>query len=170
MRNRWKPAVTVAAVIERDGHFLLVREYTPEGLKLNQPAGHLERGESPIDACAREAREETGHGFTPRFLLGAYLARTASARGDVTYLRFAFGGELGARQSRQLDHGIVETLWLTAAELRARTAEHRSVLVMRCVDDFLAGQRYPLAVVAVDASALAAPRPHTPPAAPAAES
>ena len=157
MRTRWKPAVTVAAIVERDGRFLLVQERTPEGLKLNQPAGHLERGESLAAACAREALEETGHEFGPRFLLGAYLARTEATRRGETYLRFAFGGELGARLPQRLDRGIVRTLWLTADELRARVAEHRSVLVQRCVDDYLAGQRFSLDVLATDPSALVRP-------------
>jgi 8-oxo-dGTP pyrophosphatase MutT (NUDIX family) len=157
MRTRFKPAVTVAAVIERDGRFLLVQERTPDGLKLNQPAGHLERGESLAAACAREALEETAHEFSPQFLLGAYLARTATARGAETYLRLAFGGELGARLPRRLDRGIVRTLWLTADELRARRPEHRSVLVLRCVEDYLAGRRYPLDVLVVDPSALSRP-------------
>jgi 8-oxo-dGTP pyrophosphatase MutT (NUDIX family) len=155
MRARWKPAVTVAAVIERDGRFLLVEERTPEGLRLNQPAGHLERGESLLAACARETLEETAHHFTPQYLLGIYLARTESARADATYLRFAFGGALGAREPRRLDHGIVRTLWLTADELRARRGAHRSALVQRCVDDYLAGQRHSLDLLAVDPSALA---------------
>jgi phosphatase NudJ len=155
MRTRWKPAVTVAAVVERDGRFLLVEERTPEGLRINQPAGHLERGESLLAACAREALEETAHGFVPEYLIGIYLARTESARGEATYLRFAFGGALGAREPRRLDHGIVRTLWLTADELRMRRGEHRSALVQRCVDDYLAGRRYPLELLAVDPSALA---------------
>jgi phosphatase NudJ len=157
MRSRWKPAVTVAAVIEREGRFLLVEERTPAGLKLNQPAGHLERGESLAGACAREVLEETAHAFTPQYLLGAYLARTEAARGAETYLRFAFGGELGTRLPQRLDRGIVRTLWLTADELRARSTQHRSVLVMRCVEDYLAGRRYPLELIAVDPSALSRP-------------
>jgi 8-oxo-dGTP pyrophosphatase MutT (NUDIX family) len=163
MRSRWKPAVTVAAVIERDGRFLLVEERTPEGLKLNQPAGHLERGEGLLEACVREVLEETAHAFTPQYLLGVYLARTEAARGAETYLRFAFGGELGARLPQRLDRGIVRTLWLTADELRTRSAQHRSVLVMLCGEDYLAGRRFPLVLLAVDASALGAPRPHPSP-------
>lgn len=162
VRTRWKPAVTVAAVIERGGRFLLVQERTPVGLKLNQPAGHLERGESLAAACTREALEETGYEFAPHFLLGAYLARTEPARtgaaeGGETYLRFAFGGALGPRLPQRLDRGIVRTLWLTADELRARSDQHRSVLVMRCVDDYLAGRRLSLEAVVTDPSALARP-------------
>ena len=75
MTTRWKPSVTVAAVIERDGRYLLIEEHTPEGLRLNNPAGHLEPGESIVQACAREALEETAHAFQPEYLVGVYLAR-----------------------------------------------------------------------------------------------
>ena len=99
MDSRWKPSVTVAAIIERDGRFLLVEEETSDGLKLNNPAGHLDPGESPAEGCAREALEETAHAFTPTGLLGIYLSRfRRPATGeDVTYVRFAFHGELGER-------------------------------------------------------------------------
>ena len=100
MTHRWKPSVTVAAVMERDGRYLLIEEHTPEGLRLNNPAGHLELGESLVQACAREALEETAHTFTPGYLVGVYLARfqrpgaTDPTEQDITYLRFAFGGSL----------------------------------------------------------------------------
>lgn len=154
MDMRWKPSVTVAAVIEREGRFLLVEEETARGLMLNNPAGHLDPGESPAEGCAREALEETAHRFTPSALLGVYLARSLSASGeDVTYLRFAFCGELGEREpGRALDTGIVRTLWLTPDELRASAARHRSPLVLRCMEDYLAGTRYPLAAVRTEAS------------------
>ena len=152
--TRWKPNTTVAAIIERDGRFLLVEEHTPEGLRLNNPAGHLDQGESLEHACAREALEETMHRFTPTHLLGVYMSRTIRpARGtqptdDITYLRFAFCGQLGALQpGRALDHGIVRTLWLTAEEIRASAARHRNALVLRCMDDYLAGQRFPLSLI-----------------------
>ena len=91
MPNRWKPNVTVAAIMERDGRFLLVEEHTRDGLKLNNPAGHLDPGESPQDGCAREAIEETAHDFTPTALVGVYLNRFTRTRtgDDITYLRFA---------------------------------------------------------------------------------
>lgn len=155
MDKRWKPNVTVAAVIERDGRFLLVEEETAEGLRLNNPAGHLDPGESPADGCAREALEETAHLFRPTALVGIYLSRTRrSATGeDVTYLRLAFCGELGARDpARALDHGIVRTLWLTPDEIRASAGRHRSPLVMRGVDDYLAGIRHPLSAIYTDPS------------------
>lgn len=155
MDNRWKPNVTVAAVIERGGRFLLVEEETAEGLRLNNPAGHLDPGESPADGCARETLEETGHLFRPTALIGIYLSRTRrGATGeDVTYLRLAFCGELGARDpARALDHGIVRTLWLTPDEMRASAGRHRSPLVMRSVDDYLAGIRHPLSAIYTDPS------------------
>ena len=156
MNLRWKPSVTVAAIIERGGRFLLVEEETPEGLKLNNPAGHLDPGESPAEGCAREALEETTHRFTPTHLLGIYLSRfrRGDAEGDVediTYLRFAYTGTLGEIvPGRQLDTGIVRTLWLTPDEIRASAARHRSPLVLRCMEDHLRGLRYPLELVYTD--------------------
>lgn len=160
MSQRWKPNVTVAAVVERDGRFLLVEEDTADGIRLNQPAGHLDPGESPAAGAARETLEETGCAFTPSALLGIYLHRSESGRGRgapaVSYLRFAFTGTVSeADPTRPLDHGIVRALWLTADELRARRAEHRSALVMKCVEDYLAGRRFPLELVYTHPSALA---------------
>jgi phosphatase NudJ len=154
---RFKPSVTVAAIIEHDGRFLLVEEHTPEGLKLNNPAGHLDPGESPAQGCARETLEETAHHFTPTHLVGVYLSRFQRPGNgqmeDITYLRFAYCGELGLHLPDQpLDHGIARTLWLTEAEIRASTARHRSPLLLRGLDDYLAGRRYPLDVVFTDAS------------------
>jgi 8-oxo-dGTP pyrophosphatase MutT (NUDIX family) len=152
-RIRWKPNVTVAAVIERDGRFLLVEEHTAEGLKLNTPAGHLDPGESPADGCAREALEETAHHFTPTALVGVYMARFQRQEEDITYLRFAFAGTLGAfEEGRALDDGIVRTLWMTIDELRASVERHRSPLLLQCVEDYLAGQRHPLDLIHVDTS------------------
>ncbi len=158
MQTRWKPSVTVAAIIERDGRFLLVEEHTPEGLRLNNPAGHLEPGESPADGCAREALEETAHPFQPTALVGVYLSRfqRAATGEDVTYLRMAFCGRVAAPEvGRALDQGIVRALWLTPDEIRASAARHRSPLVRRCMEDYLAGRRYPLELVFTDDSVLA---------------
>jgi ADP-ribose pyrophosphatase YjhB (NUDIX family) len=152
MAERWKPNVTVAAVIEQDGRFLLVEEETPDGLRLNTPAGHLDPGESPAEGCARETLEETAHRFTPTALVGIYMARTRREE-DITYLRFAFAGTLGAREpGRALDHGIVRTLWMTADDIRASTARHRSPLLLLCVEDYLEGKRHPLNLIHVDDS------------------
>ena len=150
---RWKPNVTVAAVIEKDGRYLLVEEETSEGLMLNNPAGHLDAGESPAEGCAREALEETAHRFTPTALVGIYMARSRQAGQDVTYMRFAFCGELGEREpGRALDTGIVRTLWMTPDEVRASVSRHRSPLLLQCVEDHLAGRRHPLSLVHVDPS------------------
>ena len=141
----WKPSATVAAVVERDGKFLLVEEISDGRRVLNQPAGHLDPGESLIDACVRETLEETAHAFEPTTLVGIYRWHYAPA--DNTFLRFAFAGTLkGFDASRKLDAEIVATHWLSRDELAARPEMHRSPLVMRCVDDYLAGMRFPLEV------------------------
>jgi 8-oxo-dGTP pyrophosphatase MutT (NUDIX family) len=153
MDTRWKPNVTVAAIIEKNGRYLLIEEHTQEGLRLNNPAGHLDPGESPAEGCAREALEETAHPFTPTALVGIYLSRfQRPAQGeDVTYVRMAFCGELGDFQAHlALDEGIVRTLWMTPEEVRSSAARHRSPLVLRCIEDHLAGQRFPLAVIHTD--------------------
>jgi len=155
MDTRWKPSVTVAAIVEDQGRYLLVEEHTPEGLKLNNPAGHLDPGESPQQAVVREALEETARVFVPDRLVGVYLSRfQRPARGeDVTYVRFAFGGSVGAADpARPLDEGIVRTLWMTLDEVRASRDRHRSGLVQRCIEDHAAGKRLPLETIQVDAS------------------
>ena len=139
----WKPNVTVAAVIERDGKFLLVEEETSHGTRLNQPAGHLEADESLLDAVKREALEESACHFVPQHLLGIY--RWHSTESDTTYLRFAFTGAItGHDPDRSLDHGILRAVWLAQDEIRALRARHRSPLVLHCMEDYLAGKRYPL--------------------------
>ena len=144
MDQRWKPNVTVAAIVEDEGRYLLVEEHTADGLRLNNPAGHLDPGESQLQAVAREALEETGRAFTPTHLVGIYLARS-SGHNDPTYLRFAFGGVASAPvPGWKLDHGIVRTLWLTPQEIEASQDRHRSTLLWRCVQDHGKGRRYPL--------------------------
>jgi 8-oxo-dGTP pyrophosphatase MutT (NUDIX family) len=155
MDIRWKPSVTVAAIIEQDGRFLLVEEETRDGIKLNNPAGHLDPGESPAEGCAREALEETAHRFEPTALVGIYLSRSRrpDTGEDFTYLRFAFCGRLGAHEpGRALDAGILRTLWMTPEEIRASSARHRSPLLLRCMEDYLAGARLPLAAITTDPS------------------
>ena len=169
MNKRWKPNVTVAAVIERDfdgvRKFLLVEEQTRDGLRLNNPAGHLDPGESPAQACARETLEETAFHFTPTALVGIYFSRFERTQPgqatllDITYLRFTFCGELGEHMAGQpLDHGIVRAVWLSADEIRASAAMHRSPLLLTSLEDYLAGQRYPLSLIHTDASIYAAKR------------
>jgi phosphatase NudJ len=138
----WKPSVTVAAVIERNGKFLFVQERISGRLVLNQPAGHLDPGESLPAACRREVMEETAHHFEPTALVGIY--RWRDSKKDFTFLRFAFRGNVGAAEDRALDKEIVAVQWLTPQELEDRKAEHRSPLVQKCVDDFLAGRSFPL--------------------------
>ena len=139
----WKPDVTVAAVVERDGKFLFVEERAGGRVVLNQPAGHLENGETLIEAVARETLEETGWSFVPGHVVGVYLWQPEHlAR---TFLRIAFAGRLeGHDPARPLDHGIVRTRWLDREQLLAAQPRHRSPLVLRCVEDYLAGARYPL--------------------------
>jgi 8-oxo-dGTP pyrophosphatase MutT (NUDIX family) len=146
----WKPNVTVAAVVERDGRFLMVEEHTRDGLRLNQPAGHLDPAESLEQAVVRETLEETAQRVQALACVGVYLSRYRhAAQGiDVTYLRFAFACRwLGHEPGRALDDGIERAVWLTADEIRARAAEHRSPQVQRCIDDHLAGRRYPLDLI-----------------------
>lgn len=137
----WTPHVTVAAVIERDGRFLLVEESE----MLNQPAGHWEPGETLVAACARETLEEAAHRFEPTALVGAY--RWQPPASETTYLRFAFCGILHEQVDRPLDPDIERTVWLTAAEIRRARARHRSPLLSLCIEDYLAGRRYPLELI-----------------------
>ena len=156
MNTRWMPHVTVAAIVEHKGRFLLVEEHTGDGLKLNMPAGHLEAGESLQQAVVREVLEETAHPFEPQALVGIYLASSPDKDGTPTsWLRFAFCGRTDeAIAGRALDEGIVRTLWLSADELAACTDRHRSPMIMAGVRDYLAGKRHPLDVLYTDASVL----------------
>lgn len=145
IRN-WKPNVTVAAVVERDGRFLMVEEETDDGVRFNQPAGHLDQGEPLVQAAAREALEETAHRFRPDFLVGIY--QWPRPVGDITYLRFAFGGELvGFDPERELDSGILRAVWMSLDELRATRERHRSPLILQCCEDYMAGRRFPLDLI-----------------------
>lgn len=159
METRWTPRVTVAAVIERDGRFLLVEERQSRGLVLNNPAGHLDIGESLPQACVREVLEETAFDFTPEALVGVYLSRY---RGhdprhghvrDLTFLRFTFCGSLGRfHEGRKLDSPIERTVWMTPEEIRASQARHRSPMVLRSLQDYLDGHRLALDSVYADSS------------------
>ena len=138
-----KPHVTVAAIIERDNRFLMVEEQSADGEVINQPAGHLENGETLIDAVKRETLEETAWTFEPDAIVGIHLwchpATTAS------FLRISFSGRcLRHDPNRNLDTGIIRTLWLSKEELAAQKSRLRSPLVLRCINDYLEGERYPL--------------------------
>lgn len=179
--KRWQPSVTVAAIIEHEGRFLLVEENTPEGTRLNQPAGHLEASESPLEACVREVREETARVFIPQAFLGVYLGRfqrpvfeklenhdtgkmmvtsaemksqiTTNTLEDITYVRLAFCGSVGEEIAGEAyDKEIIRTLWLTLEEIRGSIDVHRSPLVLQCIDDYLAQKAMPLDRVFTHAS------------------
>ncbi|MEK7769283.1 MAG: NUDIX hydrolase [Pseudomonadota bacterium] len=142
----WKPNVTVAAVIEQDGKYLLVEEQTNGGELFNQPAGHWEPDESIIQGAIRETLEETGYTFVPQWLLGIY--RWHSRANDVIYLRFAFAGIVsGYDTDRTLDAGILRAAWFSVDEIRGLIPRHRSPLVMQCIEDHLAGKHYPLDIL-----------------------
>ena len=140
----WKPNVTVAAVLEQEGKFLLVEEDQQDlGVQLNQPAGHLEPSESIIQGCVREVLEETAYTFQPQWLIGIYQWHSTAT--DTTYLRFALSGfvtEFDANQ--KLDVGILRASWFDLEEIQRRKSHHRSPLVLRCIEDYLAGKRYSL--------------------------
>lgn len=137
--------VTAASVIEREGRFLLVEEHADGRVVLNQPAGHLDPGESLPEAASRETFEETGYRFVPSYLVGVYQWQTESG---TTYVRFTFGGEATSPTGPvKLDDGIIAVHWLTRGQMLARERELRSPMVLRCVDDYLAGRRYSLDIV-----------------------
>jgi 8-oxo-dGTP pyrophosphatase MutT (NUDIX family) len=145
-RSNVRPAVTVAAIVERDGRFLLIREQTKRGVRLNQPAGHLEPGESLPLGAARETLEEAAWHVEPFALVGVY--RWEAPDNGETFVRFAFAARPVAHErERKLDEGIVDSLWLSYEDILARRDEHRSPLVLRCIDDYRAGRRWPVDIV-----------------------
>lgn len=142
----WKPNTTVAAIVEREGKFLLVEEETTEGVRLNQPAGHLEDGETMLQAVIRETFEETAYRYKPESLLGIYQWRHPDK--NITYLRFAFIGTVSDHDPLQaLDDGIIRAVWMSPEEIRTSTTAHRSPQVLTCIEHYLAGQRFPLSVL-----------------------
>lgn len=146
MSQLWLPHVTVAAVIERDGKFLFVEEQLDQAIVINQPAGHWEKQESLIQAVIRETLEETAYHVQPNALVGIY--RWPHPHQDITYLRFVFSGDILAHEDgRALDQGILRACWLSPDELHNQRARHRSPLVQLCLQDYLAGKRYPLALL-----------------------
>lgn len=140
---QWKPNVVVAAIIERDGKFLVIEETADGQAVLNQPAGHLDQGETLTQAVCREVLEETTWHFEPQGVVGIYLLPKPDS--DITYMRVCFFGRATHHESdHHLDHGIIQALWLTREELLDLRHKHRSDLVLKCLDDYLTGKRYPL--------------------------
>jgi len=139
----WTPHVTVAAIIEQDNRFLFVEEQTSNGLAFNQPAGHLEEAENLINAVQREVKEETAWSFDPEALISIQLWRKTAEL--PTFLRFCFTGKCHSFAPEQaLDEGIIATHWLTREEISRKNRQLRSPLVIKAVDEYLSGQRYPL--------------------------
>ena len=144
---QWKPNTTVAAIAEQDGRFLLVEESINGNLVFNQPAGHLEHGESLIDAVKREVLEETAWEFEPEYLIGVYLYPNPH-QADISYLRFCFYGHCrNEHKGQALDDGILRAAWLSSEEIEKERERMRSPLVTRCIDDYLNGNRYPLDIL-----------------------
>ena len=142
----WKPNATVAAIGERDGRYLLVREQVDDRVVINQPAGHLDPGETLVEAVVRETLEETRYRFVPVALQGIYRYRPDPGA-DKTYLRFLFRGEFGERVDGELDQGIISAEWLNYEDVMACREQHRSPMVMQCIDDFRRFQGYPLDII-----------------------
>lgn len=142
----WKPRVTVAAVIERDGRYLMVEEETSNGIAFNQPAGHLEEGESLVDAVIRETLEETAWHFRPESIIGIHLWNHPQK--EETFLRVSFKGVATSHdEGLPLDEGIIQALWMSRDELASQPDKLRSPLVLNSIDDYIAGERYPLSIL-----------------------
>jgi len=140
---RWKANVTVAAVIEKDGRFLMIEESIDGQKLINQPAGHLERNESLLNAVKREVLEETAWEFEPEKIVGIYLYPGPNT--EITFLRICFSGSSFQHYPDQkLDEGIIQVLWMSRKELEQRKENLRSPLVANCIDDYLKGQKYSL--------------------------
>jgi 8-oxo-dGTP pyrophosphatase MutT (NUDIX family) len=143
----FRPDVTVAAIIEREGRFLVVEERAARRIVFNQPAGHLERGESLLEAVVRETLEETAYSLVPEAVTGIYLWRHPDI--DRTFLRVAFAGSVaGPDPALRLDRCVLRVAWMTRSQLAGRPKALRSPLVLRCIDDYLAGTRHPLSLLA----------------------
>jgi 8-oxo-dGTP pyrophosphatase MutT (NUDIX family) len=139
----WNPHVTVAAIVEQDNRFLMIKEESDGLVVLNQPAGHLEDRESPIEAVIRETYEESGYHFVPESLVGIYQWRMNET--EQTYFRFCFAGSIsGFDKTAKLDEGIIEAQWLSYDEICNGSIPIRSPMVPVCIDSYLAGTRLPL--------------------------
>ncbi|RLA23585.1 MAG: NUDIX hydrolase [Gammaproteobacteria bacterium] len=142
----WKPRVTVAAIIEQNNRFLMVEEETSNGIAFNQPAGHLEEGETLIDAVTRETLEETAWHFRPESIIGIHLWQHPQK--EETFLRVSFKGVVTSHdESLPMDDGIIQALWMSRDELASQPGKLRSPLVLSSIDDYLAGERYPLSIL-----------------------
>ena len=143
----WEPHITVAVVVEREGRFLLVEEQSERSdMVLNQPAGHVEQGETLEQAAIREALEETGWDVALTAFLGLYVY-TPPHKPDVTYYRACFLADATLHHpQRALDTGILQAVWLSLEDIAA-SDRLRSPLVLRCVQDAIAGQRFPLQLI-----------------------
>ena len=140
---RWKPNVTVAAIVEREQKFLLVEENVDDRIVFNQPAGHLEQNESLVDAVKREVLEETAWEFVPQSVVGIYLY--PNQHSDITYLRVCFSGTCDNHHPEQvLDDGIIQAVWFNKEDIHQNINKMRSPMVSRCIDDYLAGKTFPL--------------------------
>lgn len=146
----WKPHVTVAAICESANRFLLVRELVDGREVYNQPAGHLDPGETIEQAVIRETLEETAYDFTPLKLTGVYRYLLDPAVTDKTYIRFAFSGTIGQHHDQPLDEGILSAEWMTLDEIRQSQEKHRSPMVLHCILDYLQKPAYPLQVFSAD--------------------
>ncbi len=142
----WKPHTTVAAICEREGYFLLVKEKVNGKVVFNQPAGHLNPGESLRDAVIRETLEETQYEFKPDRLQGIYRLVPDEVP-ETTYIRFLFRGEVGARLNGALDQGIISAEWMNYTDIKSCREQHRSPLVLQSIDDYLNKPSYPLSVL-----------------------
>lgn len=146
MSEAWQPHIVVAAVVEREGRYLLVEEFINDELRINQPAGHWERGETLIEGVKREALEETAWDIEPTGFLGVYAWQPKSL--PYPFVRFAFvANAIRHHPERKLDEGILRAIWLTPDELRAGSELHRGPSVMACIEDFSAGRVYPLSLI-----------------------
>jgi len=142
----WKPHTTVAAMVERDGKFLLVKEKVKGEIVFNQPAGHLNPGESLIEAVIRETLEETQYEFTPTGLQGIYRL-VPDNNPNTTYIRYLFRGNIGKNLNGRLDDGIISAEWMSYDEIQSCHKFHRSPLVSQCIEDYLHKQPYPLDII-----------------------
>lgn len=143
MEDVWKPHATVATIVEQDGKFLMVEEISAGERVYNQPAGHLDPGESLLTAAIRETQEETAWQFTPEYISGIYRWDQSST--NRCFLRVTFVGSCKNHdKEQQLDDGIIRALWMSREELAAKPEKLRSPMVLRCIDDYLEGKKYPL--------------------------